>query len=373
MKGGLLIKKKYTEDTAFDYLISNSDISVFDSGSSGIILKCVLHNVNNSPYEMIRTGSYSSINKNVRTILIKLCLIKHNIHDYYMFTFKLKDESGKNIDTVIKNVTTEAEFIKEVKVQRDIFDKTKKFNNPICPCIIYSKHLKTKDDDDIVLLNKIIDKLNEYNKKIMNDNVLNAYKIDKNITIGLIGMEIAEGYKPLCLITDELEDKKENPKYDLIQLKYLKHKYESMAKLKYIEMVIKTGYSHNDFHDCNFLINTNDKVSFNYPGNIMILDFGDALKIDNNIMEKIIILYENKNFTGILNELYKIDDVRDFRNIDSQQYKWLIKSESYTNDIMKILNRQQQKTETAFKQHGGSKKTNKKTNKQKNKTKKRDY
>lgn len=367
MKGGLLIKPKYTEDTAFDYFISNSDISVFDSGSSGIILKCVLHNVNKSPYEMIRTGSISSINKNVKTILIKLSLIKHNIHDY-TFTFKFKDEYNKIIDTVIKNVATEAEFIKEVDIQRDIFEKTKKFNNPICPCIIYSKHLKTKDEDDIVLLKKIIDKLNEYNKKIMNDNVLNAYKTDKNITIGLIGMEIAERYKPLCLITDELEDKKENPKYDLIQLKYLKHKYECMAKLKYIEMVIKTGYSHNDFHDCNFLINTKDKVSFNVPGNIMILDFGDALKIDEITMERIKLLYKNNKFTGILNELYKMDDVRDFPNIDSIQYKWLIKSESYTNDIMKILNRKQQKTETAFKQHGGSKKTNKKTHKRKHKT-----
>ena len=218
-------------------------------------------------------------------------------------------------------------------------------------------------------MKKFIDKLNEYNKKIMNDNVLNAYKTDKNITIGVIGMEIAEGYKPLCIVTDYLESKKENPKYDLIQLKYLKHKYECMAKLKYIEMVIKTGYSHNDFHDCNFLINTKDKVSFNVPGNIMILDFGDATKIDDMTMEKIKLLYKNNNFTGILNELYKIDDVRDFPNIDSSQYKWLIKSESYTNDIMKILNRQQQKTETAFKQHGGSnKKTNKKTHKRKHKT-----
>ena len=101
----------------------------------------------------------------------------------------------------------------------------------------------------------------------------------------------------------------------------------------------------------------------------MILDFGDATKIDDMTMEKIKLLYKNNNFTGILNELYKMDDVRDFRNIDSQQYKWLIKSESYTNDIMKILNRQQQKTETAFKQHGGSnKKTNKKTHKRKHKT-----
>jgi hypothetical protein len=200
-----------------------------------------------------------------------------------------------------------------------------------------------------------------------------VYKTDKNITIGLIGMEIAERYKPLCIVTDELEYKKKNPKYNLIQLKYSKYKYECMAKLKYIEMVIKTGYSHNDFHDCNFLINTKDKVSFNYPGNIMILDFGDASKIDKTIMDKIETLYKNENFTGILNELYKIDDVRDFPDIDSSQYKWLIKAESYTNDIMKILNRQQQKTEAAFNHKGGSKKTNKKTHKQINKTKKRDY
>lgn len=366
MKGGLLINPNYTEDTAFDYFISNSDISVFDSGSSGIILKCVLHNVNNSPYEMIRTSSYSSINKNVRTILIKLCLIKNNIYDDTTFTFKLKDENNNNIDTVIKNVATEKEFINEVEVQRYIFDKTKKFNNPICPCIIYSKHLKIKDD--IVLMKKIIDKLNEYNKKIMNDNVLDVYKTNENITIGLIGMEIAEGYEPLCLITDELVDKIKNTKYNSLQLQYVKHDYECMAKLKYIEMAIKTGYSHNDFHDCNFLINTKDKVSFNVPGNIMILDFGDATKIDDMTMEKIKLLYKNNNFTGILNELYKIDDVRDFRNIDSQQYKWLINSDYYTNDIMKILNRQQQKTETAFKQHRGSKKTNKKTHKRKHKT-----
>jgi hypothetical protein len=372
MKGGLLIKPKYTEESAFNYFISNSKISVFDSGSSGIIFKCVINNVNNSPYKMIRTGYYSN---NVSTILIKLCLIKNDNKDYYNFKFNLKNENLNDFDTDIKNVATEKEFIKEVEVQRDIYNKTKEFNNPICPCIIYSNHLKTKSKDDIELLKNIINRLNSYNKMIINKNVLNVYENDEKITIGLIGMEIAEGYQPLCIVLDEIDYKMKNPKNDLLNLSHLKQKYECMAKLKYIEMAVKTGYSHNDFHDCNFLINKKDKVLFDIRGNIMILDFGDALKIDKNIMEKINNLYKNNNFTEILNELYRIDDVRNFPQMNLSQYNWLIKLEKYTNDIIKILNEQQIKNEELFKKNavgrGGSNKTNKnKTNKNKTNNKK---
>jgi hypothetical protein len=351
MKGGLLIKPNYTEESAFKYFISNSKISVFDSGSSGIILKCVINNEKKSPYQIIRTGGVKG--KLANTILIKLCIIKKDINNNYNFEFSLKDERRNMIDTHIKNISSEYDFTEEVRIQKEIFEKTKKYNNPICPSIIYSKHLKTKDKNDVDLLNSIINKLNEYNKMIIHKNVLNSYLTDNNITIGLIGMEIAEGYKPLCIVIDELKYKKENAKNKELKekLSNAKEIYECMAKLKFIEMAVKTGYSHNDFHDCNFLINTHDIVSFKIPGNIMIIDFGDTRKINNNILKKIDFLYLNNSFTEILNEMYKIDDVRDFLNIDLQQYKWLITKNIFTNTYIKKLNQQQLQNELLFKQN----------------------
>jgi hypothetical protein len=351
MKGGLLIKPNYTEETAFKYFISNSKISVFNSGSSGIILKCVINNEQKSPYQMIRTGVNG---KNVNTILIKLCIIKGINNNNYNFVFDLKDEHRNIVDTNIKNISYEIDFTEEVRIQKEIFEKTKKYNNPICPSIIYSKHLKTKDKNDIDILNSIINKLNEYNKMIIHKNVLDLYLTDNNITIGLIGMEIAEGYKPLCIVIDELKYKKQNAKNKELKdkLNNAKEIYECMAKLKFIEMAVKTGYSHNDFHDCNFLINTHDIVSFKIPGNIMIIDFGDSRKINNNILEKIDSLYLNNHFTEVLNEMYNIDDVRDFLKIDLQQYKWLITKNIFTNTYIKKLNQQQLLSERLFKQNG---------------------
>jgi hypothetical protein len=84
----------------------------------------------------------------------------------------------------------------------------------------------------------------------------------------------------------------------------------------------------------------------------MIIDFGDTRKISNNILQKIDILYLNNNFTEILNELYMIDDVRDFLKLNLDQYNWLIKKNIFTNTYIKKLNQQQLQSEKISKKNG---------------------
>ena len=259
MKGGLLIKPEYKIKDAFITFIKNSKIKIFKSGSNGIIFKCILNgDVKTSPYEMIRVGS---MHTPVKTILIKMCII-HDNETAKTYTIKKKLEHKK--DSVFRendidiNSASIDDFKKEVGIQTEVFNKTVKYSNPVCPSIIYEKILLDKKQGEklinIMLSNYDVE--NDLNKRILTE-ILDEYKKEEHMSIGLIGMEIADYYVPFNVL-------KKNELYDC------------MARLKYIETIIESGFSQNDFHKNNFLINTKDIVFFKERGNAMLLDFGYA-------------------------------------------------------------------------------------------------
>jgi hypothetical protein len=84
-------------------------------------------------------------------------------------------------------------------------------------------------------------------------------------------MEIANGYVTL-----------KSCYYDETPINEVR-KFECMARLEYIRLALQTGYSQNDWHPENILVN---KIVTGFykdiPGHVLIIDFGKASKIPND-------------------------------------------------------------------------------------------
>jgi len=344
MKGGLYIKVPYTIDGAFKYFVENSDISYMTKGTYGIILKCKLIDGIKSPYKNVRTIYKDT---EVKNIIIKLSLL-HDLKDEFTLSsgdanfqdnitsklsklndlskiisekkknianFTLKDkEEYNNLKKKYFKLEEELETIKEkeieltsvpiesfeneVIIQTKIFNETIKKLDPICPSIIYSNYFIRKLDvsaqnKNIDLLNIIYKKLlkNDENKKIcilIHKLYLHLPKI-KSSSFGLIGMEMMDDYVTLNNLS--------------------KHKdittYKNIARLRLIELAVKTGYSQNDFHKSNILVNPNASDYYGEKkGNVLLIDFGFAKKIPEKSLEKLVKDYESNDFYTILKFFY---------------------------------------------------------------------
>ena len=258
-KGGLFIKGD--PKNAFDYFIENSKIALFkDTGKNSIIFKATLNENLDSPYlnytvlEKQREEKIS--NYQVKTILIKLVALKENNDNNEDFWYFHEEP---------KKITTIKDFEKEVKIQNDVFLKTVEKLQPLCPGIVYHDIL-TKPD--------FTTKFNNF--------ISNMKNIDDIQSWGIIGMEIPEGFITLYdyYITNYKKIHDKIP-YILYHKKYLL--YEQIAKLQILKMVMHTGYSHNNFHRNNILVNTKPN-SKNNTGKVLLIDFGYATEIDNNTL-----------------------------------------------------------------------------------------
>ncbi len=283
MKGGLYIKDGYTSNSAFIYFITYSNVTFLSKGSFGMILKCDLNAGVVSPYENLRT-IYK--NKEVRTLIIKFSPL------HYKSEFKVGPISSVPIKS----------FENEIKTQIDIFNKTIDHLDPICPSIIYSKYLDiTKDHDHVVeLLNLINSRL--INSKIENkikdlfsnfSNLFanmkkNTMEKNTNYTFGVIGMEMMDDYVTLYKVKNSYKDI-----------------YECIARLRLIELAVKTGYTHNDYHQGNILVNPNASGYYGKKlGHVLLIDFGYTKKIPDDLLATINEHYNKNEFDRILDIFY---------------------------------------------------------------------
>lgn len=279
MKGGLYIKDGYTSDSAFIYFITYSIVSFLSKGSFGMVIKCTLQSGVVSPYENLRT-IYKG--KEVRTLIIKFSPLHYN----EQFEIVPID-----IDIPIYSVPIKS-FENEITTQIDIFNKTIDHLDPICPSIVYSKYLDRKLDKKhphhkhmMGLLMLIISKKDKIINEFLSPLYVNMKK-SKNYTFGLIGMEMMDDYVTLHKIKN-------------------KDAYECIARLRLIELAIKTGYTHNDYHHGNILVNPNASGYYGKKlGHVLLIDFGYTKKIPNELLETIKELYNKNDFYGILDIFY---------------------------------------------------------------------
>ena len=328
-KGGILLKMP--ADDAFKVFINNSQVELLtDQSSYGIILKLTLNPGVDSPYEMFSASQYK---KTVSCLLVKLVALapplppKENGEEEEERVWEYKNKKFKTIDL-------EETFEKEVNIQTDIFFKTMEYLEPLCPAPVYSVVYKNKNEATNFL------RLLETKTSTLYPTTIQILQIirkrinsDEIPWLGVLGMEIAEGYVTLFDAYSKCITKED---------KYFYEWYEQMGKLQILKLALKTGYSQNDFHRSNLLVNPDYKWNYKgLPGKVIIIDFGLASKIDLKSLQEIKDLYNQKGFQEALN-VYKTFIRSDGLSISEypDYYGWLYNEDEnkYTSSLPKRKN-----------------------------------
>jgi hypothetical protein len=249
-KGGIHIIRHFTPLTAINHFINNSTFSVFSTrGTTSIIVLATLHNGTISPYKTVRSNEF---NIPVNKLLLKLC--------------------STNIDN-------------EVSIQKDIFHKSftheTSYFEPICPSIVFASSNKMKKTLKTQFHNLIINSL---------DNTSDSCHINRIFEqdVYIIAMELMDNYKPLSFFLG-------SPNFQ---------KYRFMA-LYELHRLHQFGYTHNDFHFENVLINTTYSYFDKTSGRAILIDFGYSAPIHTSHTPLELLQYE---VSGINQDVFKVFD-----------------------------------------------------------------
>ena len=322
----------------------------------------------NSPYLMLRPEDYKSpvnciliklglvvtnmenINNSERNYIDKFI----NLYFQMREREERKKQKTNSNHEKIKNYNisgTKQNFIDEINIQTDVFLKTIDYLDPICPGVVYGNVIDDMNESikfisdlqkgcggetDRVLteLQKVFGYLYELSNKkktvtkIIQDSI-NGIRGDKspsqltnedinnlnlvyymakillidesskfNIGLGIIAMEFVDnGYKTFGNLYNDI----------LVNGSY-KHEvlnYENMARLKLIDLALKTGYSQCDFHWSNIMINpTLPGYYEGYEGRVMLIDFGYAKKIPFDQLAEIKDSYENRDYMNCIKIIF---------------------------------------------------------------------
>jgi hypothetical protein len=296
-KGGVIIVNKDAEKSINFFIENCKSINWLEAtgySASGVIFECNLNDDVESPYEMIRSNDFKSP---VKTIIIKLVGIDSEVIDP-----KSEHAENKKWDIhelpskmfVSKKLEQEESFKNEINIQTDIFLNTVEYLNPLCPAPIYASIEKDK-----IKAQEFIDKMIVHATGWS----INALRgISKNLQssipyLGILGMEIAEGYKSFYKILYHSGMKKEKIR-----------NYENMLRLKIIDLALKTGYSQGDFHSGNLLVNPSIFTGYynGIIGNVIIIDFGYASKIPRDTLQMIKELVSENKYVEALKLFYTL-------------------------------------------------------------------
>jgi len=291
MKGGTGILIDSNNESAFNDFMNNSTFEYFSRGGNGLIFVATLNPGVVSPYQHLDASTYGSP---VTKLIIKICFILDRI----------TGPTNIGLYPMLYD-----EFTNEVNIQTDVFLKTMNYLQPLCPAIVYagilepistnvvgriieqsiavlkSKPMIPTDHDAVKLLNKI-------------HTYFQRKKINK---IGIIAMEFADNYK---MVKTEMST---NPKYttDSNKLENTISLY-NIARYMVIELAVKTGYNHGDYHISNMLINLTKNTYFKgIHGEPLLIDFGFTVKLSQQTIEKIKEFYKEGKYNDILNTICK--------------------------------------------------------------------
>jgi len=274
-KGGVRVRTAYNNPgKAFDYFIQNSTFKILtDNSISCITLLASLKTGINSPYAEIRTKLY---NQNVNNILIKFFIWGDYTGNQKKMIKDCRLREKEIYDSNIE-LTRSYEIENEVNIQKDLFFRSLEddFLEPICPAILLSHSNKLSDVQKNFLKEHISKNFierpadpNRPNKQLDAEIMEALFTYD----ISIIVMEYMTGYSTGYSVLDKFEKNQ-----DLTSMK----KYANIAFYK-LDKLHHYGYSHNDYHTGNFMIDLFYDYFLGVPGNSIIIDFGRAKQIQQN-------------------------------------------------------------------------------------------
>jgi len=318
-----------TPESAFLYFINNCKFDFFMGGNNGITIIAELNEGIDSCYKYINLYNF---NLKVNKILLKIVLIKEENEqydsdaeiDYCAYNSDTNDTNNTstvNNTNTVNNINsdkktsldyaTEKTFIHEVNTQIELYFKTIKYFQPICPGICFAKIYEYNNENKL-FLNKILhdnDKLKNINNQF--GELFHKY--------GLIAMEFLESYKPLYLYTLK-------KKYTL---------YNNMSRYLLLNLAIETGYNHADFHQNNILINSRNNTYFDsIDGYPILIDFSWAEKIPEDKLDMIINYYNNGNYVDALFILYRIKRRDDIDLCQFESFDWFCRNINYNEKMI---------------------------------------
>ena len=305
--------------------LNNSSLYYISGGSIGSIYKASITKSGYvSPYRHMSSNNFM---EPITSIIVKFIL-------------------NNNASTPIED---------EVNIQTEVFLKTVDYLKPLCPAIIHAVKVDTIEKhttfQSIVNNNIIGDEkqnilysMNEIKKQFETPNA-NANKYGGFQSLDIIAMDFVDA-EPMSKY--KKNKKKSNKDYhDFL-------KYSSMAIYAILEMTIKTQYSHGDFHSNNIMIDiheddyfadvnkTNDEI-IPIHGRAIIIDFGQAVKIEADVYSVIMDFIKNKKYINALHALCNINR-RDGVALYGDVYKWLCDFEGVNTKMseIKALNKKKQ-------------------------------
>lgn len=285
-KGGILLKMEARK--AFYFFVDNSKIELFtDTCAFGIILKATLNKNVESPYEMFGPNNFK---QPVPSILIKLVSLNPD-KKYDVDEEEEEEDVWWYLEGKSKRTDSTDNFIKEVNVQTDIFFKTMEYLQPLCPAPVFSE-IMTNELEMTVFLYTLKERATDpYTEKVFDRMLENIDELQTITSLGVLGMEIADDFDTMFNYYNDLT-KNEVDHYEWC---------EQMAKLQILNLALKTGYSQNDFHMNNLLVNPNYKGFYKgLDGKVLIIDFGFASKINKDNLNHIRENYKQGKYSEAL-------------------------------------------------------------------------
>ena len=289
-KGGIMIDSPNHEG-AFNYFIqkSNNFELLTDSGTFGIVFKASIDKNTKSPYRSFQPDDFG---QPVRTLLIKIVALSKEKMDE-------DDDVWSYLNDRTKHIGLQEDFKKEVNIQTDVFFKTMNYLEPICPAPVFSKIYEGD-----LQMNTFFDQfqrktLNSYTKKVLDKIMENIYN-DRIPSIGILAMEIADGFTTMAKLYETCAKKSSTSTHDSSYFEFYEW-CEQMAKLQILKLALQTGYSHNDFHRNNILINPSyTDYYYDVDGKVLLIDFGFATKLHRDDLDIIRSSYKDYEYSNAL-------------------------------------------------------------------------
>lgn len=279
MKGGtgVLIDPHNAESQFMDFL-KHSNVTYLNNGAVGIAFRVVVRSDETgyqSPYKHLDAFKFQ---QPVTSLLIKISIIGDDNTELKSFS----NETDKDVHLHPINAD---DFKREVNIQTDIFLKTMEYSKPLCPAIVFSKLYDSTHSNGELLSIIRTQMLNENDQRHI-DNITR-----NNTGYTIIAMEMMTNHVTLH---EQLSRHDSNEK----------KKWVPMLVFMLIELVMKAGYSHGDFHFGNVLVDPTDTSMFHgVTGSMMLIDFGFAVKLTPQEMLKFKRLYADKSYYAFLKKL----------------------------------------------------------------------
>jgi hypothetical protein len=366
-KGGLLLPfkdEKNNKETFISYL-EHSDINKLSRGAYGLtfltqlILKPSEHSdwiigkskrtnmrfyfhknlklttydipddISNDPSTMPMEYYYKKVTPNImygkpiQNLVLKLCIINDStIYAEHIF--------GGHLHSV-----KESDFQNEINIQTEIFFKTLQYLQPICPAIVYSEILSVPEQIEELLLLFMQNGETEIASSIQN--LIYFFHNNPSVKLGLIAMELADDGDTLNNVQQYYIKKKDRRKIVM---------FNNIGRYALLRLAVETGYTHNDFHKHNIMVTqTGDYFDDpKYGLRPIIIDFGRAVKIPQEYLNKLKMLVKEQNYIDALkilcNKDFAYPMISDIRYA-ATHYGWIcgdydMTENDYDNYVVKL-------------------------------------